>query len=475
MGTHISKVKSLTLDSWTKEQVEFMRSMGNLKSNAHYNPDETKNPPPTNMIDSERDSELEKYIRGRSHIHQVFLRSIHLSSAKYEYKSFVPKAAKVTSLLGPSRTASAAEPPRPRTVPVAAPSTASTIASLGDAPTTQPSASVANSIASSSVGRTQSQIRSVSQPVIALSSSSQQYSAQQTPSAIPQQQQQTSPQSSSPVWNDLAQLQAPAMNSSLPLQYASSITTQPISIPTSSTGLSVPNPYTGLSVSPNSPFPSSFSQQPGGAFAGGQPRSLSLNTGLSMGMGMNGMGYNPGSSPGMLGSSPSMLHPQPTLGGLSTPVSTFPQNSTPSPNPYAPQDLIPSGFGMTQQQQYQQQQQTFLQPQGSPMFQPQPLQQYRQGSPMFQPQPLGQGSMSTQMHGFMPTGNHFLQSQPQQQQQPYGSPQPPFMPMGTSSPSPYGQQQQAQPQGMYGQGPGSTFGGSGWGQQPQPQQQWGGV
>lgn len=46
------------------EQV--MKANGNVKSNAHYNSDETRNPPPTNMIDSERDSELEKYIRCES-------------------------------------------------------------------------------------------------------------------------------------------------------------------------------------------------------------------------------------------------------------------------------------------------------------------------------------------------------------------------------------------------------------------------
>ncbi|PIL29316.1 hypothetical protein GSI_09367 [Ganoderma sinense ZZ0214-1] len=63
MGTHISKVKSLTMDTWSKEQVEVMKSTGNVKSNAHFNPDETKHPPPTNMIDQERDSDLEKFIR----------------------------------------------------------------------------------------------------------------------------------------------------------------------------------------------------------------------------------------------------------------------------------------------------------------------------------------------------------------------------------------------------------------------------
>ena len=43
-----------------------MKSTGNIKSNAHYNPDEIKHPPPTNMIDAERDSDLEKYIRCES-------------------------------------------------------------------------------------------------------------------------------------------------------------------------------------------------------------------------------------------------------------------------------------------------------------------------------------------------------------------------------------------------------------------------
>jgi hypothetical protein len=41
-----------------------MRQNGNLNSNAYYNPNEARNPPPTNMIEQERDSELEKYIRG---------------------------------------------------------------------------------------------------------------------------------------------------------------------------------------------------------------------------------------------------------------------------------------------------------------------------------------------------------------------------------------------------------------------------
>jgi hypothetical protein len=42
-----------------------MRQIGNIRSNETYNPDEVRNPPPTNMIDAERDSDLEKFIRGR--------------------------------------------------------------------------------------------------------------------------------------------------------------------------------------------------------------------------------------------------------------------------------------------------------------------------------------------------------------------------------------------------------------------------
>ena len=73
------------MDTWTREQVEVrsalcsmmsllnwilssaaqhMKNTGNVKSNSYYNPDEKRHPPPTNMVDSERDSELEKFIRG---------------------------------------------------------------------------------------------------------------------------------------------------------------------------------------------------------------------------------------------------------------------------------------------------------------------------------------------------------------------------------------------------------------------------
>lgn len=37
--------------------------MGNLKSNAIYNPDETRYPPPPALADPENDTDLESYIR----------------------------------------------------------------------------------------------------------------------------------------------------------------------------------------------------------------------------------------------------------------------------------------------------------------------------------------------------------------------------------------------------------------------------
>jgi stromal membrane-associated protein len=55
--------KSITLDTWSRDHIQTLRSVGNNASNAIYNPNEQKNPPPTSTDSSERDSEMEKYIR----------------------------------------------------------------------------------------------------------------------------------------------------------------------------------------------------------------------------------------------------------------------------------------------------------------------------------------------------------------------------------------------------------------------------
>ncbi|KAK3309034.1 putative GTPase activating protein for Arf-domain-containing protein [Chaetomium strumarium] len=61
LGTHISKVKSLSMDSWTNEQVDNMKKVGNVVSNKLYNPDNKK--PPVPIDADEADSAMERFIR----------------------------------------------------------------------------------------------------------------------------------------------------------------------------------------------------------------------------------------------------------------------------------------------------------------------------------------------------------------------------------------------------------------------------
>jgi hypothetical protein len=61
LGTHISKVKSLSLDSWTTEQVDRMKTVGNLASNTKFNPKSTRPDIPADV--DEVDAALEKHIR----------------------------------------------------------------------------------------------------------------------------------------------------------------------------------------------------------------------------------------------------------------------------------------------------------------------------------------------------------------------------------------------------------------------------
>ncbi|KAK4122345.1 hypothetical protein N657DRAFT_647033 [Parathielavia appendiculata] len=61
LGTHVSKVKSLSMDSWTNEQVDNMRKVGNVVSNKLYNPEGKKPPVPIDV--DEADSAMERFIR----------------------------------------------------------------------------------------------------------------------------------------------------------------------------------------------------------------------------------------------------------------------------------------------------------------------------------------------------------------------------------------------------------------------------
>ncbi|GAO14311.1 hypothetical protein UVI_02033880 [Ustilaginoidea virens] len=68
LGTHISKVKSLSMDSWSNEQVDNMRKVGNVASNQIYNPEGRKAPVPVDV--DEADSAMERFIR-QKYIHNV--------------------------------------------------------------------------------------------------------------------------------------------------------------------------------------------------------------------------------------------------------------------------------------------------------------------------------------------------------------------------------------------------------------------
>ncbi|KAG6359479.1 hypothetical protein INS49_013000 [Diaporthe citri] len=63
LGTHISKVKSLSMDGWSNEQVENMKKVGNVSSNKLYNPDNKRPPIPVDA--DEADSAIERYIRSK--------------------------------------------------------------------------------------------------------------------------------------------------------------------------------------------------------------------------------------------------------------------------------------------------------------------------------------------------------------------------------------------------------------------------
>ncbi|KAJ5514387.1 Arf GTPase activating protein [Penicillium fimorum] len=61
LGTHISKVKSLSMDTWTSEQVDNMKSHGNILMNKMNNPRGIRPPIPTDI--DEADACMERFIR----------------------------------------------------------------------------------------------------------------------------------------------------------------------------------------------------------------------------------------------------------------------------------------------------------------------------------------------------------------------------------------------------------------------------
>ncbi|KAG8690065.1 hypothetical protein FRC09_012155 [Ceratobasidium sp. 395] len=105
--------KSVNLDAWTKEQVESVKTIGNLNANAKWNPNEARNPPPTNMEESERDSEMEKYIRAKYETKRFMDRNppskVQTSSSGNPYASASTSATPISASASPST----ARPPKP--------------------------------------------------------------------------------------------------------------------------------------------------------------------------------------------------------------------------------------------------------------------------------------------------------------------------------------------------------------------------
>ena len=228
-----------------------MRQVGNVNSNQTYNPDEVRNPPPTNMIDAERDSELEKFIRGWWRCLPCNAELTHaILTDKYEFKRFIKRgdisrpdrSVVVAAHLGPSRSASSLKSSptsssfsRSQTLPLTKPSlppATSAPATSFRAPTLPPSAPGGTTMT-----------RSVSQPV------------------PPQTQLQPPQPPAAGVWSDLASLQGSTGTSTLPLQYMSPTTSSSPHAPSLSTPFNA-NP---LASSMSASFPQGVSPSLGQA------------------------------------------------------------------------------------------------------------------------------------------------------------------------------------------------------------------
>ncbi|KAI0058315.1 hypothetical protein BV25DRAFT_1282159 [Artomyces pyxidatus] len=359
-----------------------MRQTGNIKSNQHYNANEVRNPPPTNMVDSERDGELEKFIRD-----------------KYEYKRFVSKSAIVAQHLGPSRSAASvrsstspttAAPVRSQTTPLTNPSYTSSSSS--------PSVAGGRAPVGPSAALRAPPARTASQPVA-----------------------QPPPPNTTPggVWNDLLALQNPGQpqqqqTPSLPLQYQPSASTQPVSIPGyASNNTLTPGSYNG-----------------GGAFGAGLGTSPNFTSVSPGGAGLGGMGSSPFQSQiqtqTQLSSSPfnsgqSVGNPFPLAGQQQQQQQPQFLSSSPYPSQSTPFQSQSSSFG-TQQPMPPVQQPMFTQAQGNPFFNG-----TGQDGRMLTPQPQMpfQSTPSPAPFGaqFAPQSSPFQQQQQQQafQQQPQQS------------------------------------------------------
>ena len=251
---------------------QVMEEMGNVKSNAIYNPNETRNPPPTNMIEQERDSDLEKYIRGNNdpykHLPVVDVLITHFP-AKYEFRKYFDKRGVVAAKLGPPVSRDSfirgLSPRRSPGIP---------------SPTPSPKSMTQSNQSQLKKDLPQRSASAVAQPT-------------QTPV------QPAEPRPAS-VWDDLASLSGDSSNASLPLQYVTNPTPTQSAIQPS-TSFNPTNPYANLAVNSGAQRQSSPLSQP-----------LSLPLQQNPTMVAQPLGFGNGSQPSF-GTTPGVLsRPQPT-------------------------------------------------------------------------------------------------------------------------------------------------------------------
>lgn len=398
IGTHVTKIKSLTMDTWTKEQVEFMKQNGNVKCNAYYNPNEARNPPPANMSEFERDSELEKFIR-----------------SKYEYRRFVDKPAVVASKLGPSRTAASVS--RPMSTPL---TNASGSQMLGGSSSNRPSSSIAQPATSRTVSQPVAPPVAQAPPAVSSVNPPARGSSRYATALVPSTTMDPAPSPlqagpsasvSNPtgVWADLVSIQQGSSQGQLPLQYQTPQQVSPQAPALSMQFQTMPQNtgYLGTSSPMQTLSPGLYPQYTG----------LSSQNWQATSVGPQYMGGNPSfggapqmSSPG--GSIPT-FQPQSSFGQqmLSPPT----QHQQTPPQLYTPPQLFQPQPSMTQNS-YQAPQQFQSTPSplasmhmggGSPAF-------LQQGAPLPQSSPM---MFQQQQPTGMPPQGYFGQQQPMQYQQ----------------------------------------------------------
>ncbi|KAK7042499.1 ARF GAP-like zinc finger-containing protein [Favolaschia claudopus] len=401
IGTHVSKVKSLTMDAWTREQTENMKNNGNIKSNQFHNPNEARHPPPPNLMDGERDSEMEQFIR-----------------SKYEYKSFVDRSALVASKLGPSRSAASMSPNPP-------PSSTSNATPSSSKPPVRANTTIPETKAPPP--------RTLSQPA----------ALQSQPQAVPQIQQQRPPQQQPPapagVWNDLISLQTPSSSSTLPLQIQATPAPMPGYAQQQRMGMNSMNtgyqpqmpPFMGMGGMPANGYQSQFatSQLLPSTTGYMAPMQQQMPFGSSL-----SSGVPPFASQSMMNGGPPaapLYNPQPQAFAPQQPLFQGAPMSQGSPGPQGygyqqapgpsitPTLLNPNQYGTPSPQPY-----LSGSPQPQPQFQPQsqypPRSQFMGSSPQPPFQQYG-GGMQQQPQSWAAGANMAYYPQQQQQQGQWGA------------------------------------------------------